>query len=102
MQTYVLLKEAENDLREIAEYTLKEWGDSAFQKYKSGLSKKFKDIGKNGVVERHFSKVLPQLLVTKYRFHYIFYLTENMDKPVIIGIIHEQRNIVNQLKNRLS
>jgi len=101
MQTYVLSKDAENDLREIVQYTLKEWGESAFVKYKSGLSKKMNDIGNKGVVERRFSKTYPQLLVTKYRFHYIFYLADNLDKPIIIGVIHEQRHIVNRLKNRL-
>ncbi|MBL4711391.1 MAG: type II toxin-antitoxin system RelE/ParE family toxin [Gammaproteobacteria bacterium] len=101
MHTYVLSKDAEKDLREIAQYTLKEWGESTFAKYKSGLIKKFNDIGKNLVVERRFSKIFPQLQVTKYRFHYIFYLTEAVDKPIIIGVIHEQRHIVNRLKNRL-
>lgn len=102
MQTYGLSKEAEKDLREIAQYTLKEWGESAFQKYKSGLSRKFNDIGKYLVVERRFLETFPQLLVTKYRFHYIFYLTDSVEGTVIIGVIHEQRQIVNQLKNRLS
>lgn len=101
MQTYVLSKDAEKDLREIAQYTLKEWGESAFTKYKSGLIRKINDIGKACVVERHFSKTYPHLLVTKYRFHYIFYLKDNIDKPIIIGVIHEQRDIVNKLKNRL-
>lgn len=101
MVSYVLSKEAEKDLREIAQYTLKKWGALAFQKYKVGLSNKFNDIGNNLVVERRFSKTFPQLRVTKYRFHYIFYLTEALDKPIIIGVIHEQRHIVNRLKNRL-
>lgn len=101
MQTYVLSKEAEKDLREIARYTLNKWDDTAFRKYKNGLSKKMNDIGKNSVVEHSFSKTFPQLFVAKYRYHFIFYLTEGGDKPIIIGIIHEQRDIVNRLKNRL-
>jgi toxin ParE1/3/4 len=100
-QTYVLSKEAEKDLQEIARYTLKEWGASAFAKYKTGLAKKTNDIGNRDVIERRFSKTQPHLLVTKYRFHYIFYLTDKVEKPVIIGVIHEQRDIVNRLKSRL-
>ena len=102
MQTYVLSKDAEKDLREIARYTLKQWGESAFQKYKAGLRKKLNAIGKNLVIERRFSKTLPHLFVTKYRYHFIFYVTGGVEKPVIIGVIHEQRHIVNRLKNRLS
>ena len=65
---YALSAQAENDLREIAQYTLKKWGDSAFQKYKNGLSKKFNDIGNHSVIQRQFSKTYPQLFVTKYRY----------------------------------
>ena len=102
IQSYVLSKEAEKDLREIAQYTLKEWGKTAFQKYKSGLARKFNDIANNRVVERRFSEVSPQLLVAKYRFHYVFYVTEGVQNPIIIGVIHEQRDIVERLKKRLS
>jgi len=102
MRSYVLSIDAENDLREIAQYTFKNWGESAFEKYKSGLSKKMYDIAHKRVQERHFSKAFPQLRVTKYRYHFIFDLSERVDKPVIIGVIHEQRDIVNRLKNRLS
>jgi len=101
MQLYVLSKEAVKDLREIAQYTLNKWGDTAFRKYKSGLTNKMNDIGRHSVAEHPFSKTFPQLSVTKYRYHFIFYLTEGVNKPTIIGVIHEQRDIVNRLKNRL-
>lgn len=29
------------------------------------------------------------------------YLIENLEKPVVIGIIHEKRDIVNRLSERL-
>jgi len=102
MQSYVLTKDAENDLKEIARYTLKEWGESTFQSYKMGLSEKFNEVAQQSMVKHTFSQAFPQLLVTKYRYHYIFYLTEGYEKPIIIGVIHEQRDIVNRLKNRLS
>lgn len=101
MPAYVLSQDAEKDLREIAQYTLKKWGDVAFKKYKNGLSNKFKDIANHQVVEREFSKTYPQLRVSKYRYHFIFYITEGVKNPVIIGVIHEQRDIVKKLTNRL-
>jgi len=97
MQHYALSKDAENDLREIARYTLKQWGKSTFQTYKKGLSDKFNEIGKQLVVKHKFSQAFPKLCVTKYRYHFIFYLTETLEKPVIIGVIHEQRDIVKRL-----
>jgi len=95
MPSYALSKDAENDLREIARYTLKQWDESTFQTYKKGLSSKFNEIAQNSVIKHQFSQTLPQLLVTKYRYHFIFYLAEGaedkkLEKPIIIGVIHEQ------------
>ncbi len=98
MQNYVLSKDAENDLRDIARYTLKKWDEATFQDYKQGLSDTFNKIGAQSVVKRKFSQAFPQLLVTKYRYHFIFYITKAKKKPIIIGVIHEQRDIVKKLK----
>lgn len=46
-------------------------------------------------------KPLPELYVTKYRYHFIFYLHKIDQKPLIIGVIHEQRDLVNRLSERL-
>ena len=86
--TYEFTKDAEKDLREVAQYTLNKWGKKALAEYRDGL-------------KATFSKTFPQLLVTKYKYHFIFYITEGMTKPVIIGVIHEKRDIVNRLSERL-
>lgn len=101
MALYELTKDAENDLREVAHYTLKQWGKEALERYRGGIKKTFQDIGQNKIIKRQFSEHYPELLVTKYKYHYIFYLTENLSKPVIIGVIHERRDIVNRLSERL-
>lgn len=102
MQPYELSIDAENDLQEVARYTLNTWGKKTLEKYRSGLKNTFKAIAKSEVPKRVFSKAFPDLLVSKYRYHYIFYLTENRAKPVIIGVIHEKRDIVSRLSERLS
>ena len=102
MKNYRLTKDAERDLREVARYTLKQWGKPMFQEYRDGLKKTFEGIGKNNILSRQFSDNFPELLVTKYKYHFVFYLTESMEKPVIIGVIHERRNIVKRLAERLT
>ncbi|MCJ8268955.1 MAG: type II toxin-antitoxin system RelE/ParE family toxin [Psychrosphaera sp.] len=102
MAHYELTKDAQRDLQQIARYTLNKWGKAQLQKYRSGLKRTLKLIAQNEVVPRLFSKRFPQLLVTKYQNHFIFYLTEKNTKPVIIGVIHEERDIVNRLARRLS
>ncbi len=61
-----------------------------------------KKMGHNDVQKKFFSKQFPELLVTKYKHHFIFYLAKNAAKPAIIGIIHEKRDIVNRLNERLT
>jgi len=102
MTTYELSKDAEDDLREVARYTLDTWGRGQLTEYRQGLKETFKAIGLQDVIARQFSKNYPQLRVTKYRYHYIFYIAEGVTKPIIIGVIHERRDIVNQLVERLT
>lgn len=102
MRHYDLTKDAEKDLREVARYTLNKWGKEQFQEYRGGLTNTFNKIGKNEIQIHKFSKNIPEVLVTKYKYHFIFYLTENLEKPVIIGVIHERRDIVNRLGERIS
>ena len=101
MKQYELTKDAEKDLREIARYTLNKWGKEMLYEYRGGLEKTFQKIGSHNVSKKSFSKEFPKLLVSRYKFHYIFYLSEDLEKPVIIGIIHEKRDIVNRLSERL-
>tara|TARA_R110001592_G_scaffold362808_2_gene678329 strand:+ start:586 stop:900 length:315 start_codon:yes stop_codon:yes gene_type:complete len=101
MLSYELTKEAEQDLREIARYTLKNWGKDVFKQYRSGLEATFKAIAKGEAQSHSLSNELPDIVVTKYRYHFVFYLDKNRIKPVIIGVIHEKRDIVSRLAERL-
>jgi len=99
--TYELSVDAEKDLREVARYTLDKWGKEALQKSRHGLRNSFEAISKGTVQARVFSESFPQLSVLKYEYHYIFYLSGNREKPIIIGVIHERRDVVNRLSERL-
>jgi len=101
MKQYELTKDAEKDLREIARYTLNKWGKRMLHEYRDGLEKTFQEIGNRKISKKSFSKAFPELLVSKYKFHYIFYLFNDLKKPVVIGVIHEKRDIVNRLSERL-
>ncbi|MCF6267930.1 MAG: type II toxin-antitoxin system RelE/ParE family toxin [Desulfuromusa sp.] len=101
MQPYNLSATAENDLMEIARYTLNNWGKEALKRYRIGLKNTFLNIAKNEIPKRTFSTTFPDLFVSKYKYHYIFYIAKNRITPVIIGVIHEKRDIVSQLNERL-
>lgn len=101
MLSYVLTADAEQDLREVARYTLDRWGSHMLKQYRDGLKEAFHAIAIKALPGRSFSSTFPHLFVAKYRFHYIFYLQGASPKAVIIGIIHERRDIVSRLKERL-
>ena len=101
MTSYVLTKDAENDLREIARYTLKNHGVKKLQYYKGEINKKLNEIGKGKALERNFFENLPQVHVAKCEHHFIFFVTDNCVKPIIIAIIHESSDIVSRIKNRI-
>lgn len=101
MLSYVLTADAEQDLREVARYTQDRWGSDMLKQYRDGLKEAFHAIATKALPGRSFSSTFPHLLVAKYRYHYIFYLQGASPKAVIIGIIHERRDIVSRLKERL-
>lgn len=102
MGSYQLTKDADRDLQEIADYTLETWGYVALEEYRRGLKTKFENIGRrNLTIIRRFTSAMPDLYVTSYRQHYIFYRDSGEEKPVILGVIHQKRDVVNQLSQRL-
>jgi len=101
MTLYILTKDAENDLREIARYTLRNHGAKQLQLYRGKIKEKLKNIANDKMIEHPFSEIHPQVHVTKCEHHFIFYITENHEKPIIIGIIHENRDVVSHIKNRI-
>jgi toxin ParE1/3/4 len=99
VKEYELTREAEQDLLDVARYTLNNWGEEHLHLYQIGLEKRFNSLSKQ-LVQHSFSSKFPDLRVTRYRYHYIFYLVTN-SRPLIVGVIHEKRDIVAHLKERL-
>lgn len=101
MTRYQLSQDAKKDLKEVTRYTLNKWGEDKLKKYIGGLTKTFEAIGAGDIPPKMFTKRFSELLVTKYRYHYVFYFSDGIDKPGIIGVIHERRDIVSRLSERL-
>lgn len=100
MTTYSLSKAAEQDLREIATYTKRKWGVNQLNKYRIELKKRFEAIALNEIHRKQYSAKLPNIYVSKVGAHFIFYHALDDEPPMIIGIIHEARDIVSHLTAR--
>ena len=102
MLPYALTPTAEADLREIARYTLQQWGEPQAQRYASLLEACFRGIGEHSVTSRTFSERYPQVRVTRCEHHYVFYLSPEGARPHIIAVLHEHMDMLARLRRRLS
>jgi toxin ParE1/3/4 len=101
MQPYLLTPSAEDDLKDIARYTLKHWGKKQSLHYASHLETRFLEITDRTCFSHFFSERYPQIQVTRCEHHYIFYLHPEGQLPCIIAVLHERMDWVARLKNRL-
>jgi plasmid stabilization system protein ParE len=100
-QGYVLSWEAEHDLFGIFQYTLKTWCSEQLARYQKALVSALNAIASGRMHGRSLSKNLPEVLFVKAEHHYVFYITEDQKKPLIIAIFHEKQDIVRRLTQRL-
>ena len=101
MLLYELTGPAQEDLKDIARYTLTEWGEKQSLHYAELLEKSFCEIAARTVYSRPFSNRYPQVLVSRCEHHYIFYIHPERKTPCIIAILHERMAMLERLKNRL-
>jgi plasmid stabilization system protein ParE len=102
MLPYELTPAAEADLREIARYTLRQWGVRQQRRYARLLAECFRGIAGGSVRARNFSERYPQVQVTRYEHHYVFFLHPAGQKPVIIAVLHERMDMLTRIGERLS
>jgi plasmid stabilization system protein ParE len=75
MASYILSRDAEQDLREIVRYTRAKWGLQQVAVYHEKLRTRFEKIGCGEVIKKAFSDNLPDIYVTRAEKHFVFYLT---------------------------
>ncbi len=99
MSQCIFTLEAEQDLKNIADYTFEKWGLSQAIAYSENLDLCFEKIAnKNGVAKR-LSLNNPDLFYILCQKHYIFYLDGN--PPIIIAVLHQSMDFVNHLNQRI-
>ena len=102
MVPYELTLDAERDLREIARYTLWQWGARQQRRYASLLEAGFRAIAQQRIVPRPFSLAYPDVFVSHCAHHYIFYLHPEGQKPRIVAVFHENMDLLARLAERLA
>lgn len=99
--SYELTRDADADLTSIVQYTLETWGDQQTEIYVRKLEACFCKLGTPHVVQRRLSKAYEDLYVTPCGHHFIFYMLEVRDKPLVIAILHERMDLIRHIVSRL-
>lgn len=99
---YELSHDAEKDLKEIVRYTMDKWGNDATDTYVSGLIEEFVAIGKGDAVKQRYNSKFPDLYMTMYRLHMIYYEIREGKEPLIVRILHGKQDRVRHLEKVLS
>ena len=102
MPPYDLTPAAEADVREIARYTLRQWGARQQQRYAHQLSACFRRIAEGRARSKTFSERFPQVRVARCQHHYVFYVHPEGQKPLMLAVLHEQMDLLARLGERLS
>ena len=99
MSHCIFTLEAEQDLKNIADYTIEKWSISQAIIYSEQLDLCFEKIAnKNAIAKRVFLNN-PDLFYVLCEKHYIFYLESN--PPIVIAILHQSMDIVKHLDKRI-
>jgi len=102
MTAYLLIPEAEEDIKDIARYTLESWGEKQYFNYAASFERRFQEISNRTAQSRIFSKRFPQVLMTQCEHHYIFHIHKKGYVPLIIAILHERMDMLAWVENRVS
>ncbi len=79
MLLYELTILAQEDLKDIARYTLTQWSENQSLHYAELLEKRFCEIAERTAYSRTLSSRYPQVLVNRCEHHYIFYCIGRYD-----------------------
>jgi plasmid stabilization system protein ParE len=101
MPNYELAGAAEDDLQNIARYTISQWGTKQTVHYGALLDAHFEAIGKGTARTRIFLPHRPELRVSRIEHHYVFHLERPKQQPLILAVFHENMDLMTRLRHRL-
>ena len=99
--SYVLLAEAEADLRAILRHTRKRWGDDQARTYAAKLHQCIERMAAGQSSKRDLGALYPGLLVTRCEHHFIFCLPREGASALIVAMFHERMDMMVRLADRL-
>ena len=101
-ETYVLTRGAADDLRDITQYTLEQWGEAQRRRYIDRLEAVASEVACGLGHFKTWNDVLPGLRISKAGRHYIFCLPRSGEPAIILAILHERTDMLMRLRQRMT
>ena len=102
MVNYQLTPGADDDLLDIARYTIRTWGEEQANRYEAKLLAAFESIGQGSASKKAVLKEERlDLQVTRCEHHYIFWSLRKNRPPLILAVLHENMKLMARLRERL-
>ncbi len=100
--SYEISIAAEKDWRGIVRYTLDNFGKRQVEKYTNSLLKCLDDLASGVGRYKEIGVSGHPVLIKRCQRHYIFALSQTDQPLLVIAILHEQMDLMQRLKYRLS
>jgi toxin ParE1/3/4 len=101
MPAYKLTLDAEQDLLDIAIYTVKTWVLAQADSYEIALEHHLDGLGRGEVRTSTPIPHRPELRASRCMHHHVFSLHEEDASPLIIAVLHEKMDLMTRLGERL-
>lgn len=96
MADYALSREAVEDLRGIARYTVKTFGKKQAEIYRDGFRDCFLNISENPRIGRVYDHIRLGLRRFEYQSHSVYYMLQD-DSPLIVRVLHSRQEAMGNL-----
>ena len=95
---YILSAKAREDIKSIAKYTIKEFGESSSLNYARGLKEVLQSLSANPELGRHYVAVKNKMLFRyRYKAHVLFYY-KDIDSIFIVRVLGGRMDFPRHLK----
>jgi plasmid stabilization system protein ParE len=101
MTPYVLTDKADADVRSILRYTRKQWGVAQSRSYHTKLKQGMARLARGQGVSKDMSEAYPSLTMMHCEHHYIFCRPRENAPALIVAVLHERRDLLARLAERL-
>jgi plasmid stabilization system protein ParE len=97
----VYTKAASADLREIARYTLAQWGEAQARSYIAQIEQAAVALADGNGVFKDLSALHPGMQSTKVGSHFVFCVVRPGQPALVLAILHERMDLMVRLRARL-